>query len=606
MQHLKGIIYLLGCETKDNEKPGSFILKSPHKEYILISVAENPSADILSWRNSLDYAIYQTGIIKDSDIFESWLQKKGGLGHTYQNWKNRYFVLKGNLLLYYSDQTKSVGMKKLKGFIEVSQITDLDEMSDGNSNHFSITVNNDKSYILAAKEAETKTKWVSEIRQRIRMIGKLSFQSNSSIFSNETIIKTGKLIRNIDLKKRKENWFVLTNINLRVYSSKTDSITLPHNWGKGMDECIPLLGCTVQYMDGSEETQYISGTEMAVIDIQGHAYLLESETSAELLEWVKAIKEKSRSLAKQIISAGDTIRLTCSAFDKNNISAGYTIMTLDKTKMTLKYLMLKKDVVIPFSQLKLVYLQQTYLFCLKYIQGDKAKQLKMKCRNAIGIFDTVEAIFEESSSENKFTKSGNTLQRDSYEVEPQVEATEKKMKRMTREMFLKNRQTLNEDQAREMTERAKRERKKEKSQKTPKESKSPRRKKQEDNVEEGRRRKKKSKKSRKKKSPKTQDIVPASTKEEVTEPMIDYNEDDVKKIILGDSQNTSVLGVAKPTQPVVLPVLKPLCESQIRTPQGSPNSQCDYVSTSDDVSEDSLSSSEEGYSSSEDDSANLE
>lgn len=465
---MKGIIYLADCSTKDNpSRPGTFILKSPFKEYILISLSETPHEDITSWRNCIDNVIENSKLFKDTEVIEGWFQKKGGIGHQYKNWKNRYFILKGNLLLYYSEHTRSIDIRKLKGFIELSQITDIEDdvSSDSNGFQFVITINNDKSYILSTKNFEHKKRWVNCLRDRISMIEKLQLPTSFNTLNNEHIIKSGKLQRSVDLKKKKENLFVLTNVYLRVYSSKVDVSTVQNNWSKGIIDCIPLIGCTIQYRDENEETHYLSPNQMALIDVQGNAYLLESKDTNELMDWAKSIKMQVRNLTKHIIEAGEVIRLTCKAYDKNNVNAGYTIMTIDESNLTLKYLMLNKEVIIPFSSLKLVYVQQTFLFCLKYVHGNKAKQLKMKCRNAIGIFDTVDAVFENIPTGKKFQKRGKALKHEEYEENIEI-YNNNNSDRMTRELFLKNRKTLNEDEINEMSIKAESDEKKIKAKKS--------------------------------------------------------------------------------------------------------------------------------------------
>lgn len=442
MLKLKGIIYLPACRTKDNPKAtDTFILSSAKKEYVLSSISANPTADILSWRNSLDFAIEQSQLYETETVISGWLMKKGGKGHTYQNWKKRWFVMRGTCMFYYEDKEEEMekrgwaSMEKLKGFIEISRITDIDSddtggdaiydrskdelllngsggalgssdkssqngSSSSNSSYphtFTVTVNNDKSYIFASKSYDEKLNWIQALRTRIQRLSSNALQMSLNTCNSEHYVRSGEMKRHVDAKRAKTNFFVLTNLNLRVYASKPDLATLAASWGKSMIACIPLLGCSVHSSDDSDEWD-LKPNELALIEIQGHAYVLETMNQAERLEWVAALKSQSRLLAKNVISNGETIRLTCNASDKNDHNAGYTILNINRDQLQLKYLMLKKIVVIPFDRLKLVYVLPGFLFCLKYMQGSKAKQLKMKCGNANGIFDAVEAIFELTST----------------------------------------------------------------------------------------------------------------------------------------------------------------------------------------------------------------
>lgn len=439
MLKLKGIIYLPACKTKDNPKAtDTFILSSAKKEYVLSSLSANPTADILSWRNSLDFAIEQSQQYVADPVISGWLMKKGGKGHTYQNWKKRWFVLRGTCMFYYEDKEEEMekrgwaSMEKLKGFIEISRITDIDaddgagdgiydrtkggdELVLGGSggfgatdkttqsgpsssissypNAFEVTVNNDKSYFFASKSYDEKLNWISALRTRIQRLASNALQMSLNTCNGEQYVRSGEMKRHVDAKRAKSNFFVLTNLNLRVYATKPDLANLSASWGKGMIACVPLLGCSVHSSDDSDEWD-LKPNELALIEIQGHAYVLETMNAAERAEWVAALKAQARLLAKSVVSAGETIRLTCNASDKNDHNAGYTILNVNRDQLQLKYLMLKKIVVIPFDRLKLVYVLPGFLFCLKYMQGSKAKQLKMKCGNANGIFDAVEAIFE--------------------------------------------------------------------------------------------------------------------------------------------------------------------------------------------------------------------
>lgn len=408
MLKLKGIIWLPECSTKDGlTSASSFLLRTAQKEYHLSSVAQNPSADLLSWRNTLDFVIEESQQYANDPVMCGWLMKKGEKGHTYQNWKRRWFILLGNCLFYYEDRNEQLEKRKLgvsvehlKGFIELSQITNIGDLSsDEYGFQFTVTVNNDKSYIFATKSYDDKISWMTTLRERIEKHEHVALNSCSV----ETLVKSGELKRLISIKQSVTNYFVLTSVNLRVYSSKPDLNTLPENWAKGLTSCIPLLGCSIQSSEDSDEWD-LKPNEMAIIELQGHAYVLETASVQERSDWVVALKTTSRALAKAVVQAGETIRLTCSASDKNGLHAGYTIMTINKEQLELRYLMIKKLVTIPFSRLKMVFLQPGFMFCLKYMQDDKAKQLKMKCANAGGIFDAVEAIFDLAGASDRLQR----------------------------------------------------------------------------------------------------------------------------------------------------------------------------------------------------------
>lgn len=446
MHGLKGFICLLDCSTSDNPtRPNTFILVTNHKKYILSSIAMNTSSDLNSWRNSIDYSIEHSKNFSDVINTSGWLLKKGGIGHKHQNWKKRWFVLRGNVIFYYEE--KKENLKNLKGFIEISKISDLDADFSSNSIgfQFTITVNNDKSFLLATKTIDDKNQWIYLLRTCIATISRLNTQVPLNVLEKEYVVKFGELKRWIELKKSRTSFFILSNINLRTYSTKIDIDRIEESWAKNLVECIPLLGCSIQCVDDNEEWQ-LKTTEMALIQIQGHAYCFEAKTEDERKDWVSSIRKTSRLLAQKIIESGEKIRLTSNVFDKNGTNVGYTIMNIDKTNLTLRYLMLKKKVIIPFSDFRLVYSQASFLFCIKYYHQANAKQLKMKCGNANGIFEVVDAVFEMLSKDQKLIRRGYSLthksviESDEFKLE-KVERSEK----ITKKLLL-SKNILNQDQ----------------------------------------------------------------------------------------------------------------------------------------------------------------
>eukprot|EP01122_Echinamoeba_exundans_P011836 TRINITY_DN483_c0_g1_i1.p1 TRINITY_DN483_c0_g1~~TRINITY_DN483_c0_g1_i1.p1 ORF type:complete len:512 (-),score=103.03 TRINITY_DN483_c0_g1_i1:44-1549(-) len=405
MTNLKGMIYTPACRVKDNPTPKkgpSFIVESKDKEYIF-SVADSGQADadnyLLSWRNSLEYVIERSAGFKEAEVLEGWLQKRGGKGHNYKNWKKRHFLLRGNLLSYFGDvRSKEDDVSQLKGFIEMSQIVELDTTSDhgvGYDFNWRLLLGNGKEYIVAAKDEAEKEKWIGAIRKRIKKLAKLAHPI--ALDYKETVVSMARLSRTVRGKTPVSNFFVLSNLNLRYYKNDISKEAVEDDWGKGLLGTMPLVGCAVL----PEKDVPDSAT---VIDVTGNRFLLTADSAAQMADWTENINSLAKDLVKQIISRGDTIRLNCLARSESQ-NNGYTALCIDKNNIQLNFFMLKRKVDISFKQLKRVYMSDEEIFCLRYETSDEIRVLNIICANAKGVHAAIHAAFEEVKGERSEKKA---------------------------------------------------------------------------------------------------------------------------------------------------------------------------------------------------------
>ncbi len=93
-------------------------------------------------------------------VVEGWMAKQG---HFFPNWKNRWFVLEGRTLSYFTKQ----GAKAPQGVISLMRGTDL-VVEERYSKPFCFTVvTRTKKFILQAANEEEMTEWIESIQNNI-------------------------------------------------------------------------------------------------------------------------------------------------------------------------------------------------------------------------------------------------------------------------------------------------------------------------------------------------------------------------------------------------------------------------------------------------------
>eukprot|EP01122_Echinamoeba_exundans_P013956 TRINITY_DN620_c0_g2_i2.p1 TRINITY_DN620_c0_g2~~TRINITY_DN620_c0_g2_i2.p1 ORF type:complete len:655 (+),score=160.79 TRINITY_DN620_c0_g2_i2:213-2177(+) len=398
MNGLKSFVYLPHAMVKAvQNRSSAFVLTGRDKTHTIAASAtdELAGADaekyLLSWKNTFEYVIERAQVFKGFPTMEGWLSKRGGRGHDFKNTKKRHFVLKGNMLAYFSSPRKSEDdISNLKGFIDVAQISALLADTQAKSTDFSVVTNGGREYILIAKDVEESERWMSAIRKAAGALEQLQFAVALGQ-GTEEVVRIGKMQR-ITSKGHQSYFFALTSKSLRFYSSDFGSIpSLVQDFGKNLAACIPLLGATVEH-DPSAGT-------LAVLDVTGNSYLFSSKGSPdELRTWEQDISTVSKNIARQIIRDKGVIRLNTYVLPENDDihrSKGYCVITVSPRSILLNFLMLRRDVKVPWSSLKAVDMIGDDIFCLKYKRDGEMKQLNIRSRNASGLYDTIEAVHEE-------------------------------------------------------------------------------------------------------------------------------------------------------------------------------------------------------------------
>lgn len=131
-----------------------------------------------------------------------------------KNWKQRYFILKNNIIFYYKTQT-DVKKKKLKGTIKLTK--DVSVIKKENSSSFQIMDNKSKSvYTLTADSLLTMEDWVRVIRNSLK-----TNEEKRNQQANKDIDLDGWIIRRKNGYSKKF-WLVLRGKKLYFYKNSNN------------------------------------------------------------------------------------------------------------------------------------------------------------------------------------------------------------------------------------------------------------------------------------------------------------------------------------------------------------------------------------------------
>eukprot|EP01086_Lenisia_limosa_P010314 TRINITY_DN34463_c0_g1_i1.p1 TRINITY_DN34463_c0_g1~~TRINITY_DN34463_c0_g1_i1.p1 ORF type:complete len:505 (-),score=129.60 TRINITY_DN34463_c0_g1_i1:55-1569(-) len=147
-----------------------------------------------------------------------YLLKRGGKGHTFQNWRKRFFVLDGTLLAYYDSETAEEssrrGTIKLEGaYLTVDKAGGRDGIliHAGNSKEFFLTTPKDE-------KGQSIAHWGQPISAAIRLADSIAFENMSRLWPHlSTIRQVGWITVRIGKDKiGKKKWGVLSDRSLAI------------------------------------------------------------------------------------------------------------------------------------------------------------------------------------------------------------------------------------------------------------------------------------------------------------------------------------------------------------------------------------------------------
>lgn len=386
----------------------AILLVSPEKEYKLSPVKEalvgnNTAArEIERWKNALEFAISRANKF-DAKVTGGWLQKRGGKGHKVQNSKRRYFVLRGNLLQYYSEpKEKTNDISTLKGYMDIAKIVDLEIVTGGNPSdfRFRIVTSDYKEFILQAKDEADRNRWIESVDRQIKLLEDHEFQVSYNL--QETITKHGKLSRADIFPKPASavaNLVCLSQVSLRFYPNSLDISSVNKDIAKEVSLVIPLLGA---YCGLDNQTNRI-----LLVDSMGNSYSIYAKDRETNKQWEAEIQAGIVNIAKQHITLGSNLRFSCYVQTQANGPEETAIIIVNDQGLSIEMLQSKTQLRIDMTMFVGLSFANAEAFMLKYYAKGMPHtddlpptSITVRTTNAAGIYSMVGAAVEGLKGEN--------------------------------------------------------------------------------------------------------------------------------------------------------------------------------------------------------------
>jgi hypothetical protein len=379
----------------------SILLVSPEKEYKLSPVKDlasssNTAREIERWKNALEFAISRANKF-DAKVTGGWLTKRGGKGHKVQNTKRRYFVLRGNLLQYYSEpKEKTNDISTLKGYMDIAKIVDLEIVTGGNPTdyRFRVVSNDYKEFILQAKDESDRNRWIEAVDRQIKLLEDHEFQVSYNL--QETVLKNGKLNR-ADLFPKPasavSNFVCLTQVSLRFYPNNADINSVTKDIAKDVSLVVPLLGA---YCGLDNQTNRI-----LVVDSMGNSYSIYAKDREVNKQWEADIQAGIVAIAKQHVSLGSNLRFSCFIQQQVNGPEESAIIIVNDEGVCIEMLQSKQQLRVDMSMFVGLAFANAEAFMLKYYAKGvphtdelPPTSITIRTTNAAGIYSMVGAAVE--------------------------------------------------------------------------------------------------------------------------------------------------------------------------------------------------------------------
>jgi len=224
----------------------------------------------------------------------SWLYKQG---HVVKNWKLRYFIVKGEMLQYYTDDTLAPTKQKGSFSLKDCQLV-LDITVEGRDHCFMVKpMGGLKEYLLSAHSKEEKQAWLDAISficngslpsyaYDLNESPKTQTQTQMKI-KGERTPKRGWLEKQGHVKKNwKWRWFTLSAARLADSLNYYDL-----NSGVGKKGCIGLKNSSVSKVVDIKEKQNCFVVHTKPLNQQPKEYFLSAKTTEECDEWISLINQ---------------------------------------------------------------------------------------------------------------------------------------------------------------------------------------------------------------------------------------------------------------------------------------------------------------------------
>jgi len=288
-----------------------------------------------NWAYSISYGIFLSNKVKEEPIY-GWLSKRGDKGHQFKNTKKRWCILQGSKLRYFSAVPKHNKISAMKGCIDLSHISEMadkviteitgkggssmlvgEENTNWSNNSgdgcfgsgadqsigsispntdaktvvaLSLTVYNEKTYVLIFPNQEDRYRWVQGINQAIERSYTNSMEAVKLVNTEKQVLVSGWMRKTKANKWWERRFCTLTSTNLVYY--KDDPPLKPLG-------SIFLLcsSCRIIKQKSLDSLDWC----FSIADSRGIEYFFNTETQDQMERWIKAIKLARKKLLLNLL-----------------------------------------------------------------------------------------------------------------------------------------------------------------------------------------------------------------------------------------------------------------------------------------------------------------
>lgn len=378
-----------------SEDKSSIILTSS-KQYILRS----PSDDLENWYGALMYASRKALEFNEVKAnVNPWISKRGGQDHQFKNWKKRYAVLRGNLLLYYSDEPLALDiMHNLEGYIDLSNGVFIDETQGenvGKDHYLKLTVNYEKEYYISTSSHNQKIMWCNYLIDHIASLRTLyNLPDYREYEREEPVLKKGYLSRISAKGESKKVYTVVTPYNIRFYENKKKYQYPSH--GVNLLSSISVLGLSA----------YSLPNRIVLFDQLGNELILQDEEGEGNDVWKTTIENAVKKLVEKYLLMKLKITLKLDVLRGENSLSGLTYFITSIDHLEIVCMPTDHDIYIEYSDIKEVTLfEQTVTIKYKERSTKTKRELAIRCREFQALYVTLSHSIEFSKSSKGKKKS---------------------------------------------------------------------------------------------------------------------------------------------------------------------------------------------------------
>ncbi|EGC38280.1 hypothetical protein DICPUDRAFT_86571 [Dictyostelium purpureum] len=305
-----------------------------------------------NWAYSISYAIFLANKVKEEPVF-GWLNKRGDKGHKFKNTKRRWCILQGSKLRYFSSLPKHNKIGSLKGIIDLTHLSEISDkvltevrgkngsgvlVSDesnwgGNGGGgldcfggtgapdptsgprdsrevyevktivaLSLSIYNEKKYVLIFDNQEDRTKWVNAITRALESLTTNNniaegspdiFQCINNNSPDKQVLVSGWMRKTKANKWWERRFFTLTQTNLVYYKEDPPQ--------KALGSIFLLVSsCRIIKQKSLDGLDWC----FSIADSRGIEYFFNTETQDQMERWIKAIKIARKKMLLSLLESG--------------------------------------------------------------------------------------------------------------------------------------------------------------------------------------------------------------------------------------------------------------------------------------------------------------